>query len=234
VNAKDAPAESTGSGLAGAVLAGGRSRRMGTDKALLVEGGRTLLARALEALSDHGNHVDAGLFVASGAAPRYASIAAGLGAVEVHDDPRWGLDAGPLAGLEAALVAAQARGAQRLCVLACDMPNVCARTIGRLVELSRGADIAFACDDRFDHPLLGVYSVRCAPAIRASLERGERRMDSYFSALATDGTPLVLARIPVGRLADDIARAARLCDNLNRPADLARALERARSVSVAP
>src|SRR5262245_53498609 len=53
------------SGLAGAVLAGGESRRMGTDKAQLEVGGITLLARQLDVLRACGA---APLVVSSGKA----------------------------------------------------------------------------------------------------------------------------------------------------------------------
>lgn len=80
--------------LLGAVLAGGRSTRFGSDKALAILDGKTLIEHAIEALSVHAEAV-----VSCGRAfPGIASVA---------DRPSGGN--GPLAGLNAALSLAQDR-----------------------------------------------------------------------------------------------------------------------------
>lgn len=74
--------------ILGAVLAGGRSTRFGSDKALAELGGRTLLARAVDALT---LHCDAVVVVGREEAP----------APTLPDWPR--ADMGPLGGIAAAL-----------------------------------------------------------------------------------------------------------------------------------
>lgn len=78
----------------GAVLAGGRSSRFGSDKALAMLGGRTLLDHALAALRPH---CDAVILVGRG---------------EVADWPR--PDMGPLGGIAGALIHAVDQGFDQL------------------------------------------------------------------------------------------------------------------------
>ena len=96
--------------VVGAVLAGGQSRRMGRDKAMLDWDGRSLLMRAVKVLESVFDEV---LVVA----PRDRGYE-DLG-VQVVPDIRPGL--GPLGGLHTALV--HGRG-KPLFILACDMPHV--------------------------------------------------------------------------------------------------------------
>ncbi len=74
--------------ILGAVLAGGRSSRFGSDKALAELQGHTLIARAVDALSGHADHV---IVVGREQAP----------APTIPDWPQ--ADMGPLGGIAAAL-----------------------------------------------------------------------------------------------------------------------------------
>lgn len=92
--------------ILGAVLAGGRSTRFGSDKALAELGGRTLLARAVDAL---GAQCDAVVVVGRDEAP----------APTLPDWPRAGM--GPLGGIAAALH--HARDAGYAEVLTCSVDS---------------------------------------------------------------------------------------------------------------
>ena len=89
--------------ILGAVLAGGRSRRFGSDKAMALLNGRTLLDHAMAALAPHVATV-----VICG---RDGGLA---------DRPR--ADLGPLGGLNAALHHAAAQGFAGVLTTGCDMP----------------------------------------------------------------------------------------------------------------
>jgi molybdopterin-guanine dinucleotide biosynthesis protein A len=125
-------------------------------------------------------------------------------------------DAGPLAGLLAGLEAART---EWVAVLACDMPRASAGALRELLAEARRSDLDLCLADlpRGSQPMLAVYRRRCAPAVRAALEAGQRRMVA-FHALAVDGRPL-----RAGTLALADAGAAL---NLNTPADLAAEIAR--------
>ena len=71
--------------IVGVVLAGGRSRRMGTEKALILLGGRPLLAHVVERL---GPQFDALVVNANGDPARFAAVSyAGYRPVVSNDTP---------------------------------------------------------------------------------------------------------------------------------------------------
>lgn len=182
-------------GLAGLVLCGGASRRMGHDKALLrdlaggdTDGPRTRLEAAIARLDEW---VERG-WIACGAAPRYEHVAAGERNWDLVLDPL--PDAGPLAGLAAGLAA----GSQEwTLVLAVDMPGVGAAQLGALLESARtGDDVVCFEDERGPQPLAALYHRRCREPVRAALAAGERRMISFWSRPSATGRPLVVRRVP--------------------------------------
>src|SRR5271166_6204295 len=123
---------------AGFVLAGGESRRMGRDKALLLYRGRPLIAHV-------AGTVEKGL-------GSQACCGSGPVAIVGHPD-RYGdlgyrvladihANCGPLGGLVTAL---SASGADWNLAVACDMPNLTEADLGRLLHsapASRGRCIA--------------------------------------------------------------------------------------------
>ncbi|MCZ6598970.1 MAG: molybdenum cofactor guanylyltransferase [Planctomycetota bacterium] len=177
------------------ILCGGRSRRMGTDKARLVVGDQTLLERAVAV----GDAVAPRVLLACGSEARYGDLgreqlldrfpagAAGAGAARasavdaartVHD--RGG---GPLAGLEAALTAARS---DWVAVLACDMPGVEPPVFERLLQsaVERALDLCVLASDAGLEATCGVYHRRCLAAVRSALEAGERKLTSFHDAVA--------------------------------------------------
>lgn len=93
-----------GKGVLGAVLAGGASSRFGSDKALAMVGGRTLLEHAIAAVAPFVDEV----------------VIVGRG--EVPDLPRAGL--GPLGGIAGALNYAEREGFASVLTVACDMYDI--------------------------------------------------------------------------------------------------------------
>lgn len=148
---------------AGAVLTGGASRRMGTDKALLQVDGVAMAARVVASLAQAGCHP----IVAVG------GDRAGLEAlgIEVIDDPWPG--EGPLGGVLAALTWA----AGPVVVLACDLPRIDASTVGHLVEVHdvdlASVDVVVARSDR-PEPLCARWHPTALPVLSAAFSGGER------------------------------------------------------------
>jgi molybdopterin-guanine dinucleotide biosynthesis protein A len=188
---------SEAAGAVGFVVAGGRSRRMGRDKALLPWAGGTLLDHAIGRL----RAVGADVRLLSGEEPRY--LDRGL---PVHTDTTPG--AGPLGGLLAALNAAAPRA---VLLLAVDMPFVTPELLRSLQDALAGHDAAVPVIGAAAEPLCAAYGAACREPVLAALGRGERRM--------TDFWPHVRVRTLA---ADDLARfgdPSRLFRNLNDPAD---------------
>jgi molybdenum cofactor guanylyltransferase len=101
------------------VLAGGKSSRMGCDKAWLEVGGQQLLARQIERVREAGAEE---VFISGRADTDYA----GFGVRVLHDEFA---EVGPLAGIERALRAAQTR---LLLVLAVDLAGMSVELLRRL------------------------------------------------------------------------------------------------------
>lgn len=202
--------------VSGVVLCGGRSTRMGRDKALLsVADGGTWLERALDLLEPV---VHRG-FVACGPRPRYAR--------ELAERPAWSLvldelpDGGPLAGLAAALSRVEDGW---LLALAVDMPGVGPAEVDHLLSTARADDDVVLFEDaRGPQPLFALYHARCARLVADALAAGERRVVSFWSR-PLGGRPLRVRRAPAADLPS--APAADVLRNVNTPMDWA--AERAR------
>ncbi|HUG52555.1 MAG TPA: molybdenum cofactor guanylyltransferase [Vicinamibacteria bacterium] len=188
----------------GFVVAGGRSRRMGRDKALLGWGGATLLDQAIAKLAAVCDDVR----VLSGLQRRYTDRGR---AVVVDAAP----EAGPLAGLAAALAAAAPRPAL---LLAVDMPFVTPELLQHLVEGLDGWDAAVPVPEGRPEPLCAAYAPACLAPVQASLAAGERKMTSFWEGLRVRAFST-----------EDLSRFGapdRLLRNLNDPSDYAAAVER--------
>lgn len=152
------------------VLAGGRSRRMGRDKAWLDAGGRPLIARVIERLASVAAEMV--VVVAPGAAPL-----PDLTARVVVDRV---VGAGPLGGLHAGLEAARTTWSF---VVACDMPFLNLDLIRYFAYLRPGYDVVLPFPTGRPEPLHAFYHQRCLAPIAASLASGERAMISFLGAV---------------------------------------------------
>lgn len=193
--------------LTGLVLCGGRSRRMGVDKASLELAGRTLLERAALELES----IATSTFLACGPSPRYAELGRPL-ALDAWPE------GGPLAGLEAGLALC---GTEFLAALACDMPRATAPAI---LALRRRAeemelDACFLETDGGVEPLFAVYRRSCLAAVRTALAAGERKMTSFLRFPKSDGALPKSGSFPERELPEPLSRLG-VARNLNTPAEL--------------
>jgi molybdopterin-guanine dinucleotide biosynthesis protein A len=200
--------------VVGVLLCGGRSERMGADKALLDLGGTRLMAYPLAALGAVSDEV----LLACGREPRYVELGLALALDPVADG-------GPLAGLVAGLERALADGAQWACVLACDMPQASAEVLSGLLQRARSQDldVCLLGLERGSQPAFAVYRTLCAGPARVALEAGERRLVSFHTderhARAALGRALRVEVVPVEALSAREGTAL----NVNTPAELERA-----------
>ena len=174
----------------GFAVAGGRSLRMGRDKALLEWGTSTLLDHTLDRLRAACSDVR----ILSGPEPRYADRRL---TVLVDALP----DGGPLAGVCSGLASAPGRAG---IFLAVDLPFVPAELLSLLLELARDFDAVVPVTADGAHPLCAVYGPGCLAPIRRRLAAGERKMTCFWpdvrvreagpAELAGFGDPAVLLR----------------------------------------
>jgi molybdopterin-guanine dinucleotide biosynthesis protein A len=161
---------------AAAVLTGGASRRMGTDKATLRVEGVAMARRVADAALAAGAHP---VVAVGGDVDGLA--AAGLDVVP----DRWPGE-GPLGGL---LSAAGHLAGRHLLVLACDLPMLDAATV-QLVLDAPAADVALAVGDR-PEPLCSRWSPNALAAADAAFAAGARSMHEALSAVVAAGGAVV-------------------------------------------
>lgn len=141
------------------VLAGGDSRRMGRPKAWIEVGETVLLGYIVERLGPAFSEV-----IVSFAEPEQ---------IEQHVPYRVVFDrrpsAGPLAGLEAGLVAARN---DVVFAVACDMPYVTRATAELAVAAARNSDGAIPRHDGLFEPVCGAYRKTALPVIVGALDAG--------------------------------------------------------------
>jgi molybdopterin-guanine dinucleotide biosynthesis protein A len=186
------------------VLAGGRSTRLGRDKASEPLLGLPLLQRVLDRVD---GLVDGRIVVVR--AGQVLPAVAGHDFVIVEDLYP---DAGPLGGIYTGLAAMQAPHAV---VVACDMPLLQRRLISELLRLAPAHDLVVPVDEGLPQPLCAAYAKACIEPIRRQIEAGDLRIMNAFEHLRAR----YLA--PVEWRAFDPQGLS--FQNLNREEDLARA-----------
>lgn len=156
--------------LAGVILAGGSASRFGGSKASFPIEGRTMLARVHDALSPLVPRI----LVSVG---RLEQAPEGLEIV-VDNYP----DRGPLAGIDAAMAAADSSW---ILVVACDMPYVTADILRLLLEArSESLDAVIASDSAGRlHPLCACYRTSVRATVHDRLERGLLSMYGLIESL---------------------------------------------------
>ncbi len=150
----------------GVVLAGGRSRRLGVNKAFVTVGGVALIERVLGQLSQ----VCDDMIIVTQDPATYE----GLGASVIEDT--WP-GAGSLGGIYTGLQAARH---ERAVVVGCDMPFLDVRLLRYMILLSADYDVVIPREDSLLEPLHAVYSKACLQPIEDLLRAGERRIIGFL------------------------------------------------------
>lgn len=189
--------------ITAAVLAGGRSMRMGVDKTLLPVDGESLLVRVVEAVGSVCAHT---VVVTNRPAQAADAGVAGNVPVLVDEVPYQG----PLGGLVTALKDAPD---DWVLAVAADMPWLEPGIIRALWEARDGAQVVVPLTAKGPEPLLALYHRDCLPVARRVLASGRRRLVAMFPEL-------LVVTVPV----DDLRSAdpdLRSLVNVNTPDDLA-------------
>lgn len=196
---QDSPKESYRD-VTGVLLAGGKSRRMGRDKALLELQGKALFERALTLLQRHfprvliaGDRPD----LARPEVPAIADVFPGSALGGIH------------AGLSAAAT-------EWIFVAPCDMPFPDPALVEKLLRLRTGADAVVPRTDRGYEPVFALYHKNCLAPMEAQLKQGRYRISELLAELRLN--ILDAPQLPPGW--------QRALTNLNTPADYARVREK--------
>ncbi|HZS26927.1 MAG TPA: molybdenum cofactor guanylyltransferase [Candidatus Angelobacter sp.] len=194
----------TYSQVSGFVLAGGKSTRMGQDKATLTLNGRTLLEHALVALRQVCCDVSIlGKYELYGTlAPVYEDIYPGCG---------------PLGGIHTALSNAQTPYSL---IIAVDTPFLMPEFLSYLAERAIASDAVVITPeiDDYTQPLSTVYSLDFLPIAEKAIKAGNYKIVPLFPRDQT----LVIKEAELRRF----AFSAEMFENLNTPEDMERARRR--------
>ena len=162
-------------GAGGIVLAGGRSTRMGTSKALLPFGPETMLQRVVRLLGE----VVAPTVVVAASDQQLPTLPPD---VIVTRDEREGR--GPLEGLRAGLKALPER-VDAAYVTSCDVPLLVPGFVRQMLDLARGYDVAVMEIDGFTHPLSAIYRRSTLPYVEDLLAHNRLRPVFLFEVVRT-------------------------------------------------
>lgn len=174
-------------------MAGGRSSRMGRDKALLPAGARTLIEQTADYVKQAAGNV-----IVIGPLERYAF----LGWPVIPDEIQ---GCGPLGGLCTAL---RHTRAEWNLIVACDMPGLTAQFLERLFDAAErcGKECLVPLTAAGLEPLCAIYHARVFPAAESALKRKALKMQAFVRQLDAALWPV-----------ED----ARLLRNLNTPEEVA-------------
>ena len=159
--------------VVGIVLAGGKSSRMGGgDKCLAPLGGKPLLAHVLARLRPQVSRIAVS---ANGDLSRFDVFG-----LPVVADGVAGFQ-GPLAGIEAGLswVAANYPQAAWVMTVPGDTPFIPDDLVVRLVQAARGVTMAVARSDEGVHPVVGLWPMEMAGALRQALAEDQRKVSRW-------------------------------------------------------
>ena len=165
----------TFSGVTGVILAGGKSSRMGSNKALLpYRSGRFIEAiyRQLSSLFEE-------VLVVTNSPEQYAFLGCRMVSDLFHD-------MGALAGLHAGLIHSRT---PHIFAVACDMPYLNDVVIRTLVARRHQSDVIIPEGENGLEPLHAVYCRSCLSAMETALQTGRRRLISFFPEVQVTRVP---------------------------------------------
>jgi len=161
--------------ISAAILAGGKSRRMGRNKALLPFRGRPLVARVYETLQP--------LFEDIFLVTDNPSVFDFVPCPKIPDRVP---GKGPISGVDAAL--RHSRNPFVL-VVGCDTPFLSPSLLGLLAGKTQDADLVIPCGPRGPEPLCAVYGKGCLPLIEELLRKGDFSLMALVGRLRTREIP---------------------------------------------
>ena len=192
--------------VTGVLLAGGKSRRMGTDKRFLHVGEKTLFDRTLNTLRKVFSEVL--VVIAQDSEPLDAPVPVLRDVIP---------NCGSLGGLFTGLKQSKT---PYVFVVACDMPFLESQVIQALVQCRGDADVVMAKMHGLQ-PMHAVYSKRCLPVMEDMLKSGDLKIQHIIKS------PSLQVRLLEEQDLKEIDPSGKSFLNVNTPSDLdaARAFE---------
>ncbi|MFC2159084.1 molybdenum cofactor guanylyltransferase [Acidobacteriota bacterium] len=159
------------------ILAGGGSRRMGRDKALLPVGNETLIERLISQLNEYFAEI-----IISVSSDRNYTFLPYKRVQDIESGQ------GPMMGLYSALSHSKN---EKNFVISCDIPDIGISFVERMVALADGCDIVVPLSHGGKYePLFAVYSKSVRKEMAGLLDTGERSLLPLFNILSIRTLPI--------------------------------------------
>jgi molybdopterin-guanine dinucleotide biosynthesis protein A len=162
--------------ITGAILAGGKSSRMGQDKALLELNGKSFIQRITETLQRVFNRV----IIISDCGEKYHFLD-----LAIYEDIF--KECGPLGGIHSALRNAET---ERVFIVSCDLPLTSPEAVCHLVDRSHEGNIVVPSVQNEVQPLFGIYGQTCLPGLEDFLGRGQKRVRRFVEEMGAVVLPM--------------------------------------------
>jgi molybdopterin-guanine dinucleotide biosynthesis protein A len=156
--------------ISAAILSGGQSSRMGTNKAFVTVGGKPIIERVIERV----HQLTDDLILITNTPPDYQHLG-----LPLHSDLIPGK--GPLGGLYTAISMAHN---EHTLVVSCDQPFLSVELLKFLIGLREGYDVVVPlAEDGYPQSMHAIYGKGCLGPIRANLAAGRLKMISFFPSV---------------------------------------------------
>ena len=149
-----------------AILVGGKSSRMGSNKAFLELKGKTFIELQIDLLREIFDDI----FISANTSSEYEHLN-----LSIFKDVYPGK--GPLGGIYTSLINSSSL---HTFMLACDMPFIGPELINHLKDLTKEYDVVIPKSEKGLEPLHAFYSKKCIDPIKRSLEEDNLRITSFF------------------------------------------------------
>jgi molybdopterin-guanine dinucleotide biosynthesis protein A len=149
-----------------AILVGGKSSRMGSNKAFLELKGKTFIELQIELLREIFDEI----FISANTSSEYEYLNLSI-FKDVYPDK------GPLGGIYTSLINSNSL---HTFMLACDMPFIGPELINHLKDLTKEYDVVIPKSEKGLEPLHAFYSKKCIDPIKRSLDEDNLRIISFF------------------------------------------------------
>ncbi len=157
-------------GLTVAIMAGGKSSRMGTDKSFVPFAGQPLIERVCDRVQGLGDE----LLLITNKPNDYTHLGLPMFTDEIPG-------CGPLGGIYTAVYRASN---PHTLVVACDMPWLNQDLLRYMIGLRETADVVVPRWEKYPEPLHAIYSKACLAPIQEKLSGGQLKITGFFGQVA--------------------------------------------------